>query len=313
MLFDAHADILTDIYESLKKGVKDPFTKRHLKYYQQSGISHSIFVNWTDPKYKTSKDFYDCFDVAINYLKSKEDLFKICYKYDDVLDAYQSNKFGVILGVEGLKYLKDETDLKHLYEKGIRHASLTWNDANDYATGLSKTDGGLTNKGRKVIRMMEELGMVIDLSHANEQTFKDVYEMTKEPIVVSHGNAKALCNHQRNYSDEQLHMIKAKHGVIGVCAVANFISDDPSKQTVQYLAKHIDYMVKTIGIDHVGIGLDVCYYLYKDGTQTNVDGLQTIKDTPNLLKELRKIGYSDKDIEKIAYKNFNRVLKHVLK
>ncbi len=313
MLFDAHADILTDIYESLNKGIKDPFTKRHLKAYQESGISHSIFVNWTDPDHKTSKDFEHCFDVAINYLKTKEDIFKICYQYDDILDTYHSKKFGVILGVEGLKYLKDETDLKRLYDQGIRHASLTWNEVNDYATGLSSKQGGLTNKGRRVIQMMEELGMVIDLSHANEQTFKDVYEIVKGPIVVTHGNAKALCHHQRNYSDEQLQMIKDKDGVIGVCAVANFISDDPSKQTVQYLAKHIDYIVKSIGIDHVGIGLDVCYYLYKDGTQTNVEGLQTIKDTPNLLKELQKMGYSNDAIEKIAYKNFNRVLKQVLK
>src|SRR5690554_1009011 len=313
MLFDAHADILIDIYESLKKGIKDPFTKRHLKAYQQSGISHSIFVNWTDPDHKTSKDFDDCFDVAINYIKAKEDIFKICYQYDDILNAYHSKKFGVILGVEGLKYLKDETDLKRLYEMGIRHASLTWNEVNDYATGLSSKQGGLTNKGRTVIQMMEELGMVIDLSHANEQTFKDVYEMVKGPIVVTHGNAKALCDHQRNYSDEQLEMIKAKNGVIGVCAVASFISDDPSKQTVQYLAQHIDYIVKTIGIDYVGIGLDVCYYLYKEGRQTNVEGLQTIKDTPNLLKELQKMGYSNDAIEKIAYKNFNRVLKQVLK
>jgi membrane dipeptidase len=84
MLFDAHADILTDIYEQLKIGNKDPFKTIHLNHYKRSGITHSIFVNWTDPDKSTRTDFYDCFDVATNYIKGKSNLFKICYNTKDV-------------------------------------------------------------------------------------------------------------------------------------------------------------------------------------------------------------------------------------
>lgn len=313
MLFDAHADILTDIYEQLKIGNKDPFTTRHLNHYKNSGITHSIFVNWTDPDNSTRTDFYNCFDAAINYIKGKSNLFKICYNTKDVKEAVSLNKLGVFLGVEGIKYLDKPEDIELLYEKGVRHASLTWNEVNDYATGLSSVETGITPKGKEVIKKMMELGMLIDLSHANEKTFKDVFDLATKPLVVTHGNAKALCNHKRNYTDEQLQMIKDKNGVIGVCAVPNFISGEKTNQNVSYLAKHIDYIVKLIGIDHVGIGLDVCYYLYEDVTSTHVEGLQTIKDAKNLLNELIKLGYSKEDIEKISYKNFHRVLDEVLK
>jgi len=313
MLFDAHADILTDIYDEIKKGNTNPFEKRHLKHYLDSGITHSIFVNWTDPFSKTRSDFYDCFDVAIDYIKARKDIFSICYTLSDVKRAVERQTLGVFLGIEGIQHLDSPEDIERLYQMGIRHASLTWNEQNSYATGLSISETGLTDKGRAVIQKMTELGMVIDLAHANEKTFKDIFDIVQSPIVVTHGNAKALCNHQRNYTDEQLQMIKGRNGVIGVCAVASFVSETKENQTVAYLAKHIDYIVKTIGIDHVGIGLDVCYYLYKDKNSTDVQGLETIADAKNLLVELEKLGYSKAEIDKIAHENFDRVLKQILK
>ena len=312
MIFDAHGDILTDIYEAEKKGHKDVFKHKHLSKYKESGITHSIFVNWTDPYTRTREDFYNCFDIAINAIKAEENL-SICHRYDDILKAQENNKIGVILGIEGVKYLDSPEDIKRLYDQGIRHTSLTWNEANDYAAGVSNIEQGLTEKGVRLIELMEELGMVVDLAHANEKTFKDIVNLTKGPIVVSHGNAKALCDHRRNYTDEQLKMIKDKNGVIGVCAVASFISLNKDNHHVGYLAEHIDYIVKLIGIDHVGIGLDVCYYLDENKTSTNVTGLETIKDVGNLFQTLKEMGYSDQQLEKIAHKNFDRVLKAVLK
>ncbi len=313
MIFDTHADILTDIYEETKKGNRDSFKTKHLSSYKKSGITHSIFVNWTNPYDRTKTDFYDCFDIAIKEVKNNQDSLSICYNYNDILQSQKDSKIGVILGIEGVKYLDSPEDMTRLYKKGIRHASLTWNEDNDYATGISKTDTGLTLKGEQLITLMESLGMIIDLSHSNEKTFKDIMSKTKGPVIVSHGNVKSLCNHPRNYTDEQLHLIKEKNGVIGVCAVANFISNDKKNQTVEYLAKHIDYIVKLIGIDHVGIGLDVCYYLGDKEKTTHVKGLETIAETQNLLSTLRDLGYSENEINKVAHQNFDRVLKEVLR
>ncbi len=313
MIFDAHADILTDIYEETKKGNKDSFKTKHLTNYKKSGITHSIFVNWTNPYDKTRDDFYDCFDIAIEEVKNNQDSLSICYHYDDILQSQKDSKIGVILGIEGVKYLDSPEDIIRLYQKGIRHASLTWNENNDYATGISKTDTGLSKKGEQLISLMESLGMIIDLSHSNEKTFKDIMRITKSPVIVSHGNAKSLCDHLRNYTDEQLLMVKEKNGVIGVCAVANFISQDKKNQTVKYLVKHIDYIIKLIGIDHVGLGLDVCYYLGDKQKTTHVKDLETIAETKNILNALKHLGYSEEEIAKVAHQNFDRVLKEVLK
>lgn len=312
MIFDAHGDILTDIYEESKKGNKDSFRTKHYPLYVKGGISHSIFVNWTDPYQKTKEDFDKTFDVAIDELKKSSDIVKICLNYDDVKKAQEEHKLGVILGIEGLKYLESPESIKDLYDRGVRHAIITWNEENEYATGVAETESGLKDKGRDLLSWMEHLGMIIDLSHANPKTFEDVMNYTCGPIIVSHGNAKSLCDHRRNYSDEQLMRLKERDGVIGVCAVPNFISKNPELQTVEYLAKHIDYIAKLIGIDHVGLGLDVYYYLMDGKTDTGVKGLETMEQAQAILDVLRTMGYSDQDLSKIAHDNFDRILFKVL-
>ena len=311
MIFDAHGDILTDIYEENLKGHKDSFRTKHYPLYKKAGITHSIFVNWTDPE-KKSYVFDDIFDDGIKAMHDMHDIIKVCYTYEDLLQAEKENKLGIIIGVEGLKYLKEVNDIKTLYQRGLRHAIITWNEQNDYASGALIKEGGLTDKGKLLVQTMESVGMIIDLSHANPLTFDDVIDVATKPIIVSHGNAKAICDHPRNYTDEQLLKLKEKDGVIGVCGIANFISTEKENHTVQYMAKHIDYMVKLIGIDHVGLGLDVCYYLYEGRTSTNVKGFETIAELPNLFEELRKLNYSEEDINKIKYQNFFKVIKTIL-
>ena len=312
MIFDAHGDILTDIYEEELRGHKDSFRNKHYPLYKKAGITTSIFVNWTDPS-KDQETFDGIFDVGIKALHDMNDIIKICYTYDDLIVAQKENKLGIIIGVEGLKYLKEVEDIKKLYQRGLRHAIITWNEQNDYACGALIEHGGLTDKGKLLISTMEALRMIIDLSHANPETFSDIINVTTKPVILSHGNAKALCDHKRNYSDEQLLMLKEKNGVIGVCAVANFIAIDKKHQDVAFLAKHIDYIVQLIGIDHVGLGLDVCYYLFENRDSTGVKGLETIDQLENLIDELRKLGYQEDDINKIKYKNFFRVFQEILK
>ena len=313
MKFDAHGDILTDIYLETQKGNRDVFRNKHYENYKKGGITHSIFVNWTDPYQQTKVDFDSIFDVAIDDLKKSSDIVTICHSYQELLQARQEEKFGVILGIEGIKYLSQPEEIVALYQKGVRHIGLTWNEENDYATGLDGLENGLKEDGIKLIKLVQKLGMIIDLSHASPKTFSDVFKYTTGPLVVTHGNAKALCDHRRNYTDEQLIQIKDRNGVIGVCAVPYFISSDKEYQTVEFLAKHIDYIVRKIGIDHVGIGLDVFYYLTPGKSSTGVVGLETLAQADQLFLELEKMGYSKEDIAKVAYQNFDRVLKTVLK
>ena len=312
MLFDAHGDILTDMYEQVGMGNKNSFKTRHLEMYKQAGITHSIFVNWTNPKTTNLNEFKEIFENAFKELEENTDIFNVCLNYNDLITSPSTGKLGVLIGMEGIMQLEDVSHLRELYNKGVRHAGLTWNEVNKYAAGLSSTTEGLTLLGKEILHEMESLGMIIDLAHANPRTFTEIFDATTQPLIISHGNTKALCKHIRNYTDEQLMMIKERNGVIGICGIPMFISDEKETQTVAYMAKHIDYAVKLIGIDHVGIGFDVCYYLYPTATQSNVEGFQNIGEANNLFIELEKLGYSEDDIEKIKYKNFFRVFKEVL-
>lgn len=312
MIIDAHGDILTDMYDQMKKGNKNSFRERHLSMYKEAGITHSIFVNWTNPKTDNPNLFKDIFTNAFIELEDNNDIFYICKNTEDMKESLKQNKIGVIIGIEGIMQLKDANHLQDLYHKGVRHATLTWNEVNKYAAGLNSETEGLTLLGKEILDTMQELGMIIDLAHLNPRSFSEVIEYVKGPVIISHGNTKHICNHIRNYTDEQLKMIKDKNGVIGICGIAPFISSDKDKQTVQTMVKHIDHAVKTIGIDHVGLGFDFCYYLY-DGVESNrVEGLQSMSDVANIFTELRKLGYNEKEINKIKYKNFYRVIETIL-
>lgn len=312
MLFDAHGDILTDLYLESLKGNKESFRTKHAKLYQDAGITHSIFVNWTNPSTSNPTEFQDITSVALQELASMKDLFHIVKTANDMNISVDHNKIGVILGIEGLSQLKDVNELQQLYDMGFRHASLTWNEVNRYGGGLSSDQDGLTLLGKSLLGKMESLGMIIDLAHANPVTFRDILNHTSNPVIISHGNTKALCNHIRNYTDEQLLQVQKRGGVVGICGIGPFIAEDKENQTVEMMAKHIDYAVKLIGIDHVGIGFDVCYYL-DDGVKGNgVTGFETIADAGNVFVELRKLGYNEDDIDKIKYENFARVVAEIL-
>jgi len=313
MLFDAHGDILTDMYEQSKKGNYDSFKQRHLDAYKKGGITHSIFVNWTNPKTKNNNEFNEIFDSSFDEISRNLDIFKLCLNSTDLITSITENKIGVILGIEGLGQLESVDQIEYLYNQGLRHASLTWNDINKYATGLDDNNTkGISKEGAKLLKKMEKLGMIIDLAHLNQKSFDEVFDIVKGPVIISHGNTKKICSHKRNYTDEQLLKVKERNGVLGICGIAPFISSNVETQTVDEMVNHIDHAVSIMGIDHVGLGLDVCYYLYDNVPDNKVEGFKHISDAGNIIIELKQRNYSDEDIEKIKYKNFFRVIKEVL-
>ena len=143
MLFDAHADILSDMYfEHKKNNNLDSFKRKHYSKYQKADVLASIFVNYTHPDTKNDREFDEIFDVGLQEVKKNKDIFKICYHHDDINDAYNQGKIGIIIGVEGMKYLRDIPHLRNLYKKGLRHGILTWNEINDYGCGVSQEGPG---------------------------------------------------------------------------------------------------------------------------------------------------------------------------
>jgi len=251
-----------------------------------------------------------CLQLLDSYYRTMEQCpndLQTIYTAADLQEVLKSPKTAALLSVEGGEALEGELAvLRMLFRLGIRSLGLTWNHQNQLATGVGKGvhGEGLTAFGRQVVREMNRLGMVIDLAHINEAGFYDAVCESSEPVIVSHSNARALCDHPRNLSDEQLRKIKEADGVIGLNFYPKFVSAE--KATISKLIDHFVHIAEVAGIDHLGIGSDF------DGIDQVIPDLEDVTKVPRLIGELSKRGFSAADIEKITSKNFLRVLKKVL-
>lgn len=197
--------------------------------------------------------------------------------------------------------------LEVFYTMGLRAIGLTWNHRNELADGLGvESEYGLTTFGKAVIQRMNQLGMVVDLAHINPTGFWQAMELSEAPVIVSHANAKALCSHRRNMTDEQLDAIRDKDGFIGICFAGGFVTDNPAEATLEAVVRHIDYICERIGPAHIAFGSDY------DGIRDVPKGLEDVACFPDLLARLRELGYSWSDLEQIAFRNVMRVYQQVL-
>ncbi len=324
MIFDAHGDIWTDVTVKRQSGMENIFKSYHMERYKKGGVNGGIFVIWLDPPndkhpQKRALEIIENMSVEIT---ENQDVFKIVRKYDDIKEAIDSKKFFVLIGLEGLSYIGKNVDLINaLYVFGARHASLTWNEENELATGVKgNPDRGLTKYGVEAIKRLEQLGMLVDVSHANEKTFWDINEIATKPLIASHSNCRALCDSPRNLTDDQLKAIGEKDGVVGLNAFSDFVADKKEDRDFEHLVDHVDHMVEIMGIDHVGLGFDFDDYLagetmkfFAEEETASTIGFENITKVPKLINELENRGYSKEDIDKIKYKNFLRVIKNILK
>lgn len=246
------------------------------------------------------------FELYIEYVKNNDSwvIIKDSSDFKNVLGS--PDKKGLILHVEGLNSFKDTKEdwdrLEKWYGMGWRSLGLVWNISNSLGGGTEDTDTGLTLLGKKVITWLKEHKMIIDLAHMNESTFWDTVSVLKNrPILISHGNTKKLFNNPRNYSDKQLKKIKESGGVIGVFFARSFLTDDDDVNT-NHVLKHLNHMKNIVGIDHMALGTDF------GGIFKTPKGLESVEKLGSFLELLLASGYSQEDVEKIAYKNAERVL-----
>ena len=169
------------------------------------------------------------------------------------------------------------------------------NDICDSAKG-SNTHNGVSDFGKKVIRKMNKLGIMVDLSHASEKSFYDALEISKLPIVCSHSSCRALCDHPRNLTDDQMRALAKKGGVMQITLYSGFLRSD-GEATMEDAIAHLEHAIEVMGIDHVGIGTDF------DG-DGGIRGLANSSELLNLTRQLMSRGYSDDDIHKIWGGNF---------
>jgi len=324
MIFDSHADIWTDVTMMRQKGEKDIFKNKHIHKYTKGGVNCGIFVIWVDPPYDKNpkKRVLEIIEnMSVEILENK-DVFRIARTYNDMIQGINDKKLTILIGMEGLSFIGDNINLiDAMYMFGARHASLTWNEENPLATGVRGTpERGLTDIGVKAIRKLEDLGIILDVSHLNDNSFWDVAKVVTKPFIASHSNCRSLCSNKRNLTDDQLRFIKEAGGVVGLNAFSDFVSDIKEERNIQHLANHIDHMVDIMGIEHVGFGFDFCDYLESDTMSSfaeeesaNTIGFEDITKVPDLIDILNNKGYKKEDIDKIAYKNYFRIIEKILK
>lgn len=319
IIIDGHTDIPRDIYLRELKGEKDVFYRNHYLQLKDSEVN-IIFANIFT---KGSKE-----DSLIEGLLEVEKILKIAESNEDVVIiktkedleyVLESKRLGIVLSLEGFEPLYGQLELLDMYYRlGIRSGMLTWNSKNQFAHGTNEKTGGLTGLGFLAIERMNELGILVDVSHLNEEGFWDIIKISKKPTIASHSNARALFNHPRNLTDDQIKAIANSGGVIGAVSYFSKVdeenprklrSGDDETETIHDVIKHIEYMVDLVGYDHVALGLDFNMYLGDFG----VKGLESAEQIPDLIKLLLERGHSVENIRKITGENWIRVLREILK
>lgn len=269
---------------------------------KEGGVKVQVFALYIEPEYNPDRSLKRClilYDQLVRTLKNCQEEIELVRGYEEMADVLKKNKIAAFISIEGGEALEGSLAiLRVLYSLGIRFLTLTWNFRNQIADGAAenKTGGGLTRFGREVIREMNRLGMIVDVSHLSEAGFWDVMELSESPVIASHSNAAALCSHRRNLKDEQIKSLADKGGLIGINFYPLFVSRN--KPDIPALLDHIDYIVNLVGIDYICLGSDF------DGIRETVTGLEDVSKLPNLTYQLMKRGYNDKDIKKIYGDNF---------
>ncbi len=271
---------------------------------RQGGIDTAFFSVDVTRAWKNhlayALDAFGWFDTAVQ-ANSSEICIARCAS--DIREAKRQGKLAAVLAIENSEAVERSLNiLRALHVLGIRSIGLTHNPNTWASTGIDESalGGGLTKFGVALVKEMNRLGMLVDVSHISERGFWDVLEVSERPVIASHSNCQTLCRHPRNLSNEQLRGLAANGGVVGITFVPGFIALDGWKKPFPFaqLINHFAYAIDIAGIEHVGIGSDF------DG------GGELLKDAtefPRISEELSVRGYSDEDIQKVLGANHLRV------
>ena len=227
----------------------------------------------------------------------------LCTTAKEAETAAASGKTAAFLSIEGAEAVGcDPGRLEDAYRLGVRMVSLTWNFENALA-GSCKTGGGLTAQGREFVRRAQDLGMLVDVSHCSDETFWDVCDITRGPVVASHSNARALCDHARNLTDDMFRELCQTGGFAGINLYTDFLGRD--RVTLDTVRAHMDHFLDLSGGGHVGLGGDL------DGCETLPEGFTGVDDYAKLYEVLLAAGMPQGTVDDIFYNTVMEVVKQV--
>lgn len=328
-VIDMHFDLPMDLYD--KRARENVLATDFVEDLEAGDIGVAGVALYLEDRYLPEMGLRTALDqIARLYLEvDGSDRFAICRNYREILAAREQKKIAFILTMEGVEPLGADLDLLRVfYELGLRSLCLTHvrrNAAGDgglFAATGSPRDG-LTAFGRDVIRECERLGIIVDLAHISPAGFEDIIEITTKPVIVSHTNARKYYDIERNVTDEQIKMIGARGGVIGINAV--LVSPRKEEATLDRYIDHIEHVRDLIGIDSVAIGFDFFEFIYRQWSPAEQIAFQNKFTHAHFVPELarhshsraltRRLiarGFSDDDIEAILFRNWMRIFEQWL-
>jgi len=268
---------------------------------KKAGIKLAVFAVYVESKYKpfwALERTLELIDRFHNLIESSQEL-QLIKDLEDIESLLENDKIGALLAIEGGEGIFSESALRILYRLDVRMIALTWNQRNQLADGIGEleTNGGLTTLGKKILSAMEELGIILDVSHLAPAGFWDIVKIAKKPFLASHSNVLNVCNNKRNLDDEQLKAIAENKGLIGLNFAPAFLVKD-KKADISDVIRHIDYIRDLVGIENIVLGTDY------DGIDNTPKGLEDLGKLDNLKEELLRRNYSLQEIEQIFILNW---------
>ena len=354
-LTDTHNDILTTCLEHGYSFDQNLSGKTHsdLQRMRQSGLAAQVFSVWCDGDMKNPFAYANRqIDTLYQTIGRNPDAVQLLHNSAAMRSVMEQKKLAALIGVEGGHMIEDKLDnLDALYNRGIRYLTLTWNNSTPWATSAMTETGtgysgkkGLSDFGKTVVRRMNELGMLVDVSHVGEQTFWDAINTSTKPVIASHSSVHALCPVFRNLKDDQIKAIGQKGGVVFINFYSGFIDSSFNRKMALFQAAHKqerDSLLKlrsepyfadeflatkykdemqamrppfSLLIDHIdyvvkligtgGVGIGSDF----DGVTSLPQGINSVLDYPKITRELLRRGYSKNDVRNILGGNFLRVL-----
>ena len=304
LTLDTHCDTPMLFPQGIHFDQRDPRILVDLHKMTEGRLDATIMVAYLPQPTEQPKAYADAiFDQIEAITKQNSDYVRIARTPEELWANKRAGIKSIMLGIEnGIALDGQLENLQHFAERGIVYMTLCHNGDNDICDSASRSQntwGGVSPFGEQVIREMNRLGILVDMSHAGEKSFYDALDISSKPIVCSHSSARALCDHPRNLTDDQMRALAAKGGVAQTTIYHGFLRQD-SEACILDVMEHLEHAIQVMGIDHVGLGTDF------DG-DGGVRGLADASELINFTKQLLRRRYSEEDIQKIWGGNFLRV------
>lgn len=308
-IFDMHCDTILEMMER-EQGVKKNTLHLDLERMAAHENYIQVFAAFIDQKGISVSPMTAC--VAMLHkiheeIEKNKDRIRLIQSEKDLKAAAAQNGCGAILSIEGAEALEGSLSNLWMYDRlGVRLITLTWNYANELADGITESrGGGLTDFGRQAAAMMEDMGILVDVSHLSRKGFWDVAAVTKHPFVASHSCVYALCQHPRNLDDEQIRLLIDRGGGIGMNFYPQFLSYSGSCG-IDTILSHMEYILDRGGDQTLGLGSDF------DGVDALPDGIRGAENMQDLIDAMRKRRWPKELIERVCFGNFYRIFAQTL-